>query len=402
MPTGAPSRPHLHLGVALEGAGAHPAAWRATGAVEGLTGAERLVRLARTAERGLLDFVGLDDTFDPPAPGSAELPLRFDALLALARVAPATEAVGLVPTVTTTHTEPFHVSKNVATLDLVSAGRAGWRVAVSTSAEAARRFGRKDPQPLAELYEEAEDAIEVVSRLWDSWEDDAVIRDAATGRYVDRDKLHYVDFEGRFFNVRGPSITPRSPQAQPLVVVDATHPVAAELAGRRADIALVVASTAADGRAQREALRARATAAGRDPDTLAVLVTARIGEPGQRRALDALAGERDPRGRQPDRGLDRGLDLDLDLVGTPAEVADVLEGWFVEDAADGFLLRPDVLPGTLDWLVDEVVPLLRSRGRFRERYDGVTLRDRFALPRPANRYEHAKVSPVATVTGVSR
>src|SRR4051794_12598333 len=305
MPTGAPSRPHLHLGVALEDVGAHPYAWRAAGAAEGLSGADRLVHLARTAERGLLDFVSLDDTFDPPSPGSAQLPFRFDALLALARVAPATQAIGLVPTVTTTHTEPFHVSKNVATLDLVSAGRAGWRVAVSTTTEAARRFGRKDPRPLAELHQEAEDAIEVVSRLWDSWEDDAVIRDVAAGRYVDRDKLHYVDFEGRFFNVRGPSIPPRSPQAQPLIVVDATDPTAVELAGRRADIAVVVASDAADGRAKREGLRTRATAAGRDPDTLTVLVTARIGEPGRRRELDALVAGRDSSGLQLERGFDR-------------------------------------------------------------------------------------------------
>jgi len=220
----------------------------------------------------------------------------------------------------------------------------------------------------------------------------------AAGRYVDRDKLHYVDFEGRFFNVRGPSITPRSPQAQPLVVVDATDPTAVELAGRRADIAVVVASDAADGRAQREGLRTRATAAGRDPDTLTVLVTARIGEPGRRRELDALVAGRDSSGLQLERGFDRGLDL----VGRPAEVVDVLEGWFVECAADGFLLRPDVLPGTLDWLVDEVVPLLRSRGRFRERYDGVTLRDRFGLPRPENRYQQTKVSPMTTVPGGSR
>ena len=155
-------------------------------------------RLARTAEVAGLDFVTLDDGFDPPAPGSATLPGRFDALLALARVAPATTSIGLVPTVTTTHTEPFHISKNVATLDLVSGGRAGWHVAVSTTDEAARALrphGRRDRA--AELWAEADDAIEVVSRLWDSWEDDAVIRDRATGRYVDRDKLHYIDFEGR-------------------------------------------------------------------------------------------------------------------------------------------------------------------------------------------------------------
>ena len=157
--------------------------------------------------------MSLDDGFDPA-------PDRPDALLALARIAPATASIGLVATITTTHTEPFHVSKNVATLDFVSLGRAGWRVAVSTSDEAAKRFGRKEPAPLDELYAEAADAIEVVQRLWDSWEDEAVIRDKPTGRYIDREKVHYIDFEGPFFNVRGPSITPRSPQGQPLLFID--------------------------------------------------------------------------------------------------------------------------------------------------------------------------------------
>ncbi len=192
----------LHIGLALDSAGAS------------LFEATVLVDLAQTAERAGVDFVSLDDGFDPA-------PDRPDALLVMARIAPATTSIGLVATITTTHTEPFHVSKNVATLDLVSHGRAGWRVAVSTSEEAAQRFGRKEPQPLDELYAEADDAIEVVSRLWDSWEDGAVIRDKPTGRYLDRDKVHYIDFEGSFFSVRGPSITPRSPQGQSLIFIDA-------------------------------------------------------------------------------------------------------------------------------------------------------------------------------------
>ncbi len=157
----------LFLGIALDCAG------------DALFSADRAVELALIAERAGIDFVSLDDGFDPA-------PDRPDALLVMARVAPATTSIGLVATITTTHTEPFHVSKNVATLDLVSGGRTGWRVAVSFSAEAARRFGRKGVQSPDELYAEADDAIEVVSRLWDSWEDDAVIRDRPTGRYLDR------------------------------------------------------------------------------------------------------------------------------------------------------------------------------------------------------------------------
>ncbi len=213
-------RRRRHLGIALDCEG------------DALLSADRAVELALIAERAGIDFVSLDDGFDPA-------PDRPDALLVMARLAPATTSIGLVATVTTTHTEPFHVSKNVASLDLVSGGRAGWRVAVSTSEEATRRFGRKGVQSLVELYAEAGDAIEVVSRLWDSWEDDAVIRDRPTGRYLDRAKVHYIDFEGPFFSVRGPSITPRSPQGQPLVFIDARDEPSRALASTRADIVLV-------------------------------------------------------------------------------------------------------------------------------------------------------------------
>ena len=164
-----------------------------------------LVDLAQTAERAGVDFVSLDDGFDPA-------PDRPDALLAMAGIAPATTSIGLVRD---DHRDPHRAVPRVEERGDASTssptGRAGWRVAVSTSEAAAKRFGRKDPQPLDELYAEADDAIEVVRRLWDSWEDDAVIRDQPTGRYLDRDKVHYIDFEGPFFNVRGPSITPALP-----------------------------------------------------------------------------------------------------------------------------------------------------------------------------------------------
>ncbi len=291
----------LHIGLALDSAGAS------------LFDARVLVDLAQTAERAGVDFVSIDDGFDPAAD-------RPDALLAMARLAPATTSIGLVATITATHTEPFHVSKNVATLDLVSRGRAGWRVAVSTSDEAAKRFGRKDPQPVRELYAEADDAIEVVSRLWDSWEDDAVIRDQPTGRYLDRDKVHYIDFEGPFFNVRGPSITPRSPQGHSVIFVDAHDEPSRALAAKRADVVLVDAPEDF-------------------PSAAAVLVKRRT----ERGDAQALADE---------------------LGAT---------------TADGFLIEPDS-PATFTWFASEVMPLLPTHEA------GTTLRDRFGLPRPANRY----------------
>ena len=158
-------------------------------------------------------------------------------MLIAARVAPLTRHIGIVPTAVVTHTEPFHVSKAIATLDYVSSGRAGVRVQVSRRPDEAALFGRRTiprpacsttptPAALADLFDEAADYVEVVRRLWDSWEDDAEIRDAATGRFVDRDKLHYIDFEGAQFSVKGPSITPRPPQGQPVVAALAHRDVA--------------------------------------------------------------------------------------------------------------------------------------------------------------------------------
>ena len=170
-------------------------------------------------------------------------------MLVAARVAPLTRHIGIVPTQVVTHTEPFHASKAIATLDYVSSGRAGVRVRISHRPDEAALFGRRtippgllddtDPAALADLFDEAADYVEVLRRLWDSWEDDAEIRDAATGRFVDREKLHYIDFEGAHFSVRGPSITPRPPQGQPVVAALAHRDVAFRLVGRSADLGFV-------------------------------------------------------------------------------------------------------------------------------------------------------------------
>jgi alkanesulfonate monooxygenase SsuD/methylene tetrahydromethanopterin reductase-like flavin-dependent oxidoreductase (luciferase family) len=209
----------MHLSVALDGAGWHPAAWREQRArpLELFT-ARYWADLVTEAERGLLDFVTIEDGFSVQSSRTDQVTGRLDAVLIAARVAPLTSRIGLVPTVVVTHTEPFHVSKAIATLDYVSKGRAGVRIKVSGTAVEAAQFGRRTiPPARPALLAEAADYVEVLRRLWDSWEDDAEIRDAATGRFVDRNKLHYIDFAGEFFSVRGPSITPRPPQGQPVV-----------------------------------------------------------------------------------------------------------------------------------------------------------------------------------------
>src|SRR5580692_7847430 len=256
-----PTPAHLHLAVALDGAGWHPAAWREPDAQpQRLFTAGYWTGLAQQAERGLLDFLTVEDGLDLQSDDrlaadsrTDRVRGRLDAVLIAARVAPATRHIGFVPTAITTHTEPFHLSKAIATLDYVSGGRAGIRVQVAARPGPAAHFGRREIPPLradrladpearrliADHFDEAADYVEVLRRLWDSWEDDAEIRDAATGRFIDRDKLHYIDFEGRWFSVRGPSITPRPPQGQPVVAALAHETGPYRLAARAADVVFV-------------------------------------------------------------------------------------------------------------------------------------------------------------------
>ncbi|MDT7683911.1 MAG: hypothetical protein QOG57_4221, partial [Pseudonocardiales bacterium] len=275
-----PARPEAYLAVELAGAGRHPAAWRLPGArAAELFSAGYWIELAQQADAAGLDFVALPDSFVPPdgtEGAEGRVRGRLDAVAIAARVAPVTSTVGLVPTATVTHTEPFHLSKAIATLDFVSLGRAGWQPAVSRTQAEADLFGRRDAAPAAVLWREVADAIEVVARLWDSWEDDAVIRDVATGRYLDRAKVHYIDFSGEFFSVKGPSITPRSPQAHPPVVLHlgdgSDEADAVPVIGRWADVVRVAAPDLAASAAARQRVRAAVAAAGRDPDVVPVLL----------------------------------------------------------------------------------------------------------------------------------
>ena len=213
----------INLAVALEASG--PEAFEA----------DHWTALAAAADDAELDLVTLEDSFGPPAHGGG----RPDAVLTAARIAPVTRHIGLIPVATTTHTEPFHLATALATLDHVSYGRGGWQAQVSARPEEAALLGLRPPLTAGELYAEAADAVEVVRRLWDSWEDDAVIRDVSTGRYIDREKLHYIDFTGQFFAVKGPSIVPRPPQGQPVVATRVDSPEALAFARDSADLIFV-------------------------------------------------------------------------------------------------------------------------------------------------------------------
>ncbi|MEV2213293.1 LLM class flavin-dependent oxidoreductase [Streptomyces sp. NPDC050997] len=389
----------LHLAVALDGTGWHPASWREPVArPRDLLTAGYWADLVAEAEGGLLDFVTIEDGLGPqsshfldPDERTDQVRGRLDAVLIAARIAPLSRHIGLVPTAVVTHTEPFHLSKAIATLDYVSTGRAGVRVQITARPNEAAHFGRRtiprieaydspDTQDLVtDLFDETADYVEAVRRLWDSWEDDAEIRDVATGRFIDRDKLHYIDFEGRHFSVKGPSITPRPPQGQPIVSALAHDTVPYRLVARSADVGYVTPHDADQARAIVAEIRAEQTAAGRADATLHVfgdLVVFLDDDPAEaaarRERLDALAGE-------PYTGDAR------IFTGTPAQLADLLQE-LQEAGLSGFRLRPAVAGHDLPAITRGLVPELQRRDAFRRSYEADTLRGLLGLARPANRY----------------
>ncbi|TQS28213.1 LLM class flavin-dependent oxidoreductase [Microbispora sp. KK1-11] len=393
----------LHLAVALDGAGWHPAAWRAEGARPDLLFTPGYwAGLVAEAERGLLDFVTFEDALglqsshlNEPDGRLDQVRGRLDAVLIASRVAPLSSRIGLVPTTGTTHTEPFHVAIGIASLDHISRGRAGWRPQISGRPDQVAHFGRRPPFPpqdysrdrdpvfgkhVLDLFAEATDAVEVVRRLWDSWEDDAEIRDVATGRFIDRDKLHYIDFRGEWFSVKGPSITPRSPQGQPLVTSLAHDTLPYEFAARSSDVVYVTPRDREDAAAIVESVRAAEAAVGRAEPPLRIFADLVV-------FLDA----RDAAGRKARLDDLDGAELDSDahvFAGTPEELARLLLEWR-EAGLEGFRLRPGELPHDLAAITRALVPALQNAGAFRTAYDTVDLRGRLGLARPASRYAKA-------------
>ncbi|MCX5253760.1 LLM class flavin-dependent oxidoreductase [Streptomyces canus] len=392
----------LHLAVALDGTGWHPASWREPVArPRDVLTAGYWADLVAEAERGLLDFVTIEDGLGPqsshfldPDERTDQVRGRLDAVLIASRIAPLTRHIGLVPTAVVTHTEPFHLSKAIATLDYVSTGRAGLRVQITARPNEAAHFGRRtiprveaydspeSQELVTDLFDEAADHVEVVRRLWDSWEDDAEIRDAATGRFIDRDKLHYIDFEGKRFSVKGPSITPRPPQGQPLVTALGHQTVPYRLIARQADVGYITPHDTGQARAIVAEIRAEQETAGRSDELLHVfgdLVVFLDDDPAEAAArrdrLDTLSGEP----YQSDARI---------FTGTPSQLADLL-GEFQAAGLTGFRLRPAVLGHDLPAITRGLVPELQRRGAFRTDYEADTLRGLLGLDRPANRYAAA-------------
>lgn len=365
------------VGVELDGDGAHPAAWRASGhtPAELLSGRTVAARVA-AAERAGFTFASFDDSPLPPS-AAPDITARIDAVQRAAFAAPLTGAIGLIPAAHSTYSEPFHVGTQLASLDFAAGGRAGWLVTADPDARIAALYGRPAVDADA-ARERAADAVEVARRLWDSWEDDAEIRDVATGRYLDRDRVHYTAFAGGDYSIVGPAIVPRPPQGQLPVFGDAALSGSVEL-----DVALLTAGTDADDTTELIAAVAAGAAAARASDRTGtalvvveldvVLDHAGVDAADRLEALDGHTAWSTERAR---------------FVGSAPALVDLLTG--LASVVDGVRLHPAVLDIDLDELGRAVLPRLRAAGVFTSPAPGGTLRDSLGLARPVSRYATAR------------
>ncbi|SEC83747.1 FMN-dependent oxidoreductase, nitrilotriacetate monooxygenase family [Streptomyces misionensis] len=434
----------LHLNAFLMNTGHHEASWRLPESDPyAHVDPRHYVRLARIAERGTFDSVFLADSPQLWSDIGQRPAGALEPLTLLTALATATEHIGLIATASTSYNSPYDLARRLASLDIVSGGRAGWNIVTTAGAEAARNFGLEQEPPHAERYARAADFLDVALKLWDSWEDDAIVADKAAGVWGDDRKIHPPRHEGPYFRVAGALNVPRSPQARPLLVQAGSSADGKAFAARYAEAVFTAQQTLADAQVFYADLKYRTRRAGRNPEHLKVLpgIVPVIGsteaearaaervledhivpEHGLRRlerllqlAPDSLELDRRLPGDLPPESAVEGARSRYTLVvslarreqltvrqligrlgggrghqtfaGTPEQIADRIETWFTQGAADGFNVMPPVLPSGLDAFVEHVVPVLRARGLFREGYGPHrTLRERYGLPRPANRY----------------
>jgi alkanesulfonate monooxygenase len=446
----------LRLGAFIMATGHHVAAWRHPGSqADAGINLDHYIALARTAERGLFDQVFVADTPGVQHHGSREALGRqgrlatFEPVTLWAALAAVTERIGFVATASTTYEDPYLLARKFASLDQISKGRAAWNVVTTASEHVYGNFGlERHPDP--ELrYERAHEFIDVVRGLWDSFEDDAFSRDKASGVYFDLGKLHTLDHRGKFFQVKGPLNVPRSPQGQPVIVQAGSSEPGKELAAASAEVIFTAWTSLAEAQAFYADVKGRLAKYGRRPEQLLVMpgispVVGRTEAEAQAKwaelqalihpavGLDTLqqfwpkddlsTWDLDapppylpelPKGRNSrmhvvielarrDRFTVRQLYQYLAgarghwvVVGTPQTIADRMQEWFENGAADGFNVMPPVLPESLDDFVELVIPELQRRGLFRTAYEGRTLRENLGLERPANRFSAAPARKAA-------
>ena len=432
------SKRQIRLGAMIHGVGHGWGEWRHPEALaDASVNFGFYKQQAKLAEAAKFDFAFIADSLHIHARSSPHYLNRFEPLTILSALAAVTEHIGLVATVTVSYTEPFQVARQFASLDLISGGRAGWNVVTSWLSGTADNFGKAEHPPHAVRYRIAREHVDVVKGLWDSWEDDAFTRDKQSGQFFDPAKLHTLGHQGEYFKVKGPLNIQRSPQGQPLIFQAGVSEDGRNFAAQNADAIFVSPESFDDAHAYYQDLKQRAARHGRDPDALFILpgirpIVGRNAQEVEQRyqqavnlvsiedALVALGrpfndydfSQHDLDAPFPDLGTlgndshkgtsdqlkqlarDEGLSLRelalrfsrprRDFVGTPEQVADALQHWFENDAADGFIIN-SLLPDGLQYFTEHVVPLLQARALVRSEYTGKTLRDNFGLSVPENR-----------------
>ena len=440
----------LRLGAFMRPVSIHTAWWRYPGGwPDANFNFAHLKYFAQTLERGRFDAFFMADHL-----AVLNLPIEalkrsatvtsFDPLTLLPALAMVTERLGLIATASTTFEQPYIIARKFASLDHLSGGRAGWNIVTTANPDAALNFGMDDQMDHDERYRRAREFYDVVTGLWDSWDDDAFIRDVDSGVFFDPAKMHVLNHKGRYLSVRGPLNVARPPQGWPVIVQAGASEAGRQLAAETAEVVFASALTISDGQRYFADVKGRMAKLGRNPEHLKILpgVLVIVGDTqaeadAKRAKLDSLvhtdsalpnlsmrlgtdASKFDLDGPLPpipptnagQSGRQAIIDLaarenltvrqlaqrgagygGLTMVGTAATIADQMEEWLAGDACDGFNVMFPFLPAGLEDFVDKVVPELQRRGLFRREYEGATLRENLGLPRPENRFtEHRRAA----------
>ena len=437
------SERQLSLNLFIYPNGHHEAAWRHPQSVpESSMDIGYYQQLALRAEREKLDAIFFADSPSLAESGREGLRIRFEPVTWLAAIAAVTQRIGLIATASTTYSEPYNLARSFSALDHLSKGRAGWNIVTTSMAAAAANFSLDEHPSAHDRYAQAEEFVQVVGDLWDSWEDDALVLDKTAGVFADSDKVHSINHVGAYYKVKGPLNSPRSPQGRPVQVQAGSSEDGRDFAARHAEAIFTAHQTLQSATEFANDIRARARAVGRDPRQLKILpgISPYIAstEAEAQRKFDELnelvlphvsLGQLrrmlgvDLSGQDLDAPFPRHLinfegvesqssrfKLIIDIVdrenvtlrqlinrlagarghwvpvGTPVQIADLIEQWFRSGAADGFNVMPPAFPDGFEVFLDEVLPILRQRGLFRSEYAGSTLREHYGLTRPESRY----------------
>jgi len=438
----------LHFGAFMRPVTIHTGAWRYPGAyADANFNFGHIVQFARKLEAGKFDAFFMADhlavlNMPMEALKRSSTPTSFEPMTLLPALAMVTEHLGLVATGSTTYDEPFHVARRFASLDHISGGRAGWNVVTTSNPNASMNFGREDHMEHDERYRRAREFYDVVTGLWDSWADDAFIRDQESGIFFDPEKMHVLNHEGKYLKVRGPLNIGRPVQGYPVIVQAGASNAGRQLAAETAEAVFTSQATLKHGQEFYADVKARMKKAGRNPEHMKILPACMVivadsleAAREKRFKLDSLvhyesaiaslsialghdASKYDPDGPLPDnipetnagqssrekairvarednltvRQLAQRLGghSSLCLMGTPEMIADEMEEWLTTRGSDGFTIQFPYVPEGIDDFVDRVVPVLQKRGLFRTEYEGKTLRENMGLPRPENQFFPAR------------